>query len=105
MTEVELEKENIAITKAYKELLKVSYRTLTTEDKKLIRKAFDVAVDAHKHMRRKSGEPYILHPIAVARICSDEIGLGPTSIICALLHDTVEDTELSLDDINKLFNS
>jgi len=77
----------------------------TQADTKLIRKAFDVAVDAHKTMRRKSGEPYILHPLAVARICADEIGLGPTSIICALLHDTVEDTTITLKNIENLFNS
>lgn len=69
----------------------------------MIRKAFDVAVDAHKEMRRKSGEPYIYHPIAVARICAEEMGLGPTAIICALLHDTVEDTHITLEDIEDLF--
>ena len=99
------EKENKQILNAYRGILRSMKSNRSKEETKDIRKAFDVAVDAHKHMRRKSGEPYILHPIAVARICSDEIGLGPTSIICALLHDTVEDTELSLDDINKLFNS
>ena len=73
------------------------------EETKMIRKAFDVAVKAHQNMRRKSGEPYILHPLAVARICADEIGLGPISIICAFLHDTVEDTNITLDDIEKNF--
>ncbi len=63
MSAVDIEKENIAITKAYKELLKVSYRTLTLDDKKLIRKAFDVALDAHKDQRRKSGEAYMIQPI------------------------------------------
>ena len=73
------------------------------EETKLIRKAFDVAIDAHNEMCRKSGEPYIYHPIAVARICAVEMGLGPTSVICALLHDTVEDTHITLNDIEDLF--
>ena len=104
MTEVEIEKENAAIAKAYKELLKVSYRTLSKEDKKLIRKAFDVAVEAHKDQRRKSGEAYIFHPIAVAKIVAQEIGLDATSIAAALLHDVVEDNEdYSIEDIKELF--
>ncbi|WP_044399081.1 bifunctional (p)ppGpp synthetase/guanosine-3',5'-bis(diphosphate) 3'-pyrophosphohydrolase [Lacinutrix sp. Hel_I_90] len=104
MTEVEIENENAAIAKAYKNLLKVSYTTLTTEDKKLIRKAFEVAVDAHKEQRRKSGEAYIFHPIAVARIVASEIGLDATSIAAALLHDVVEDNEnYSIKDIERLF--
>lgn len=72
--------------------------------KEQIRKAFEVSVDAHKEMRRKSGEPYIYHPIAVAQICAEEIGLGTTSIVCALLHDTVEDTDITLDDIQGMFS-
>lgn len=92
MTEVEIEKENAAIAKAYKELLKVSYQTLTVEDKKLIRRAFDVAVDAHKNQRRKSGEAYIFHPIAVAKLVAQEIGLDATCIAAAMLHDVVEDS-------------
>lgn len=104
MTEEALEKENIAITKAYKELLKVSYRTLSTEDKKLIRSAFDVAIDAHKDQRRKSGEAYIFHPLAVAKIVAQEIGLDATSIAAALLHDVVEDSEdYSISDIEGMF--
>ncbi|MCL6296468.1 RelA/SpoT family protein [Jejuia spongiicola] len=104
MTEEALEKENIAITKAYKELLKVSYRTLSKEDKKLIRSAFDVALDAHKDQRRKSGEAYIFHPLAVAKIVAQEIGLDATSIAAALLHDVVEDSEdYSISDIEGLF--
>ena len=99
------EKENKQILNAYKGILRSMKSNRSKEETKKIRKAFDVAVDAHRDMRRKSGEPYILHPLAVARICSDEIGLWPTSIICALLHDTVEDTELNLEDIDKLFNS
>jgi GTP pyrophosphokinase len=72
-------------------------------DKLMIRKAFNLAVESHKDMRRKSGEPYIYHPIAVAQIAVSEIGLGPTSVVCALLHDVVEDTEISLDDIRMMF--
>jgi len=104
MTEIDIEKENAAIAKAYKELLKVSYRTLSDDDKKLIRKAFDVALDAHKDQRRKSGEAYIFHPLAVARIVAQEIGLDATSIAAALLHDVVEDNkDYKLDDIERLF--
>ncbi|OIQ22800.1 RelA/SpoT family protein [Lacinutrix sp. MedPE-SW] len=104
MTALEIEKENAAIAKAYKNLLKVSYTSLTEDDKKLIRKAFEVAVDAHKEQRRKSGEAYIFHPIAVARIVASEIGLDATSIAAALLHDVVEDNEdYSIKDIEQLF--
>src|SRR5690554_7667291 len=103
MTEIELEEENKAIAREYKELLRISYQTLSDEDKKLIRKAFDVAVDAHKDQRRKSGEAYIFHPIAVAKIVASEIGLGATSIAAALLHDTVEDTVFTLEDIKEQF--
>ena len=104
MTAIEIEKENAEITKAYKNLLKVSYRTLTKDDKKLIRSAFEVAVDAHKDQRRKSGEAYIFHPIAVAKIVAQEIGLDATSICAALLHDVVEDNDdYSLDDIERMF--
>ena len=104
MTELELEQENAAITQAYKELLRVSYRTLSGDDKKLIRKAFDVAVDAHKDQRRKSGEAYIFHPIAVAKILAQEIGMDATSIAAALLHDVVEDNDdYTIADIEQLF--
>ncbi|WP_104736297.1 RelA/SpoT family protein [Hanstruepera ponticola] len=104
MTEIDIEKENAAIAKAYKELLSVSYRTLTAKDKKQIRKAFDVAVDAHKDQRRKSGEAYIFHPIAVAKIVAQEIGLDATSITAALLHDVVEDNDdYTLKDIERMF--
>ncbi|MFD0835572.1 RelA/SpoT family protein [Mariniflexile aquimaris] len=104
MTEEDIEKENGAITKAYKELLKVSYTTLTDDDKKLIRKAFEVAVDGHKDQRRKSGEAYIFHPIAVAKIVAQEIGLDATSIAAALLHDVVEDSpDYEIKDIENLF--
>lgn len=103
MTEIDIKKENKAIARQYKELLKISYQTLTDEDKKLIRKAFDVAVDAHKDQRRKSGEAYIFHPIAVARIVASEIGLDATSIAAALLHDVVEDTHYTVEDMRELF--
>jgi len=103
MTEIDIEKENKAIAQEYKELLRISYQTLTTEDKKVIRKAFDVAVDAHKDQRRKSGEAYIFHPIAVAKIVASDIGLGATSIAAALMHDVVEDTPITVKDIEKMF--
>lgn len=104
MTEEEIGKENATITKAYKELLKVSYTTLTSDDKKLIRKAFEVALDGHKNQRRKSGEAYIFHPIAVAKIVAQEIGLDATSIAAALLHDVVEDSpDYEIVDIEKQF--
>ncbi|KAF2512752.1 MULTISPECIES: RelA/SpoT family protein [Flavobacterium] len=104
MIEIDIEKENKAIAQEYKELLRISYQTLTPADKKLIRKAFDVAVDAHKEQRRKSGEAYIFHPIAVAKIVASEIGLGATSIAAALLHDVVEDTPMTVEEIERLFN-
>ena len=103
MTEAAIEKENKEIAKQYKELLRISYQTLTDDDKKLIRSAFDVAVDAHKDQRRKSGEAYIFHPIAVAKIVASEIGLDAVSIASALLHDVVEDTPYTLDDIERMF--
>jgi len=104
MTAEDIKKENAAIAKEYKELLKISYRNLSAADKKMIRKAFDVAVDAHKDQRRKSGEAYIFHPISVAKIVASEIGLDATSIAAALLHDVVEDCEdYSISDIEQLF--
>lgn len=103
ITQEQLERENIEITRRYKEMLKNTYVTLSDEDKKLIRKAFDLAVEAHKDQRRKTGEPYIYHPIAVAQIVADEIGLGATSIAAALMHDVVEDTDYTLQDIKELF--
>src|SRR5690554_1422825 len=104
MIQIDLEKENKEIAREYKELLSISYQTLSDEDKKLIRKAFDVAVEAHKDQRRKSGEAYIFHPIAVAKIVASEIGLGATSIAAALLHDVVEDTDITVEDIERMFN-
>lgn len=99
---IDLEKERKEILNAFRGLLR-TVQDRSKEDTKFIRKAFDVAVDAHKDMRRKSGEPYIYHPIAVARICAEDMGLGATSVVCALLHDTVEDTHITLDDIEDLF--
>jgi len=95
--EIDLELENKVIVKAYRNVLKSIRRTLTREDKKKIREAFGISLEAHRNMRRKSGEPYIIHPLAVAQICAEEIGLGVTSVICAFLHDTVEDTDITLD--------
>ncbi|WP_315061475.1 RelA/SpoT family protein [Capnocytophaga leadbetteri] len=97
------EEEIKAIAREYKELLRISYQTLTDEDKKVIRLAFDTAVNAHKNQRRKSGEPYIFHPIAVAKIVAQRIGLDAVSIAAALLHDVVEDTEYTNEDIEQLF--
>jgi GTP pyrophosphokinase len=98
-----IEEENKEITNRYKDLLKGTYEVLSKDDKELIRKAFDVAVDAHSSQRRKTGEPYIFHPIAVAKIVAMEIGLGATSIAAALLHDVVEDTDYTIDDMEHLF--
>jgi|TARA_R110000737_G_scaffold17480_1_gene35183 guanosine-3',5'-bis(diphosphate) 3'-pyrophosphohydrolase len=102
--EIDLDKERKEILNAFKGLLR-SCKNRSKEDTKRIRRAFDVALDAHKDMRRKSGEPYIYHPIAVAKICTEEIGLGATALICALLHDTVEDTHITLDDVEDLFGA
>lgn len=103
MEGIDLEQEKKDILNAYRGLLRSWKKAHTAEDTRLVRKAFNVALDAHSDMRRKSGEPYIYHPIAVARICAEEIGLGKTSIICALLHDTVEDTDIALEDIESMF--
>lgn len=99
---VDQEKENKEIAKQYKELLRISYQTLSDSDKKMIRLAFDMAVEAHSDQRRKSGEAYIFHPISVAKIVAHQIGLDATSICAALLHDVVEDTRYSLQDIERL---
>ena len=98
-----VEEENKEIASRYKDLLKGTYQMLTTTDKKVIRKAFDLSVEAHSSQRRKTGEPYIYHPIAVAKIVAYEIGLGVTSIVAALLHDVVEDTDYTLEDIEREF--
>jgi len=98
------EKERKEILNAYRGLIR-SIKNRSKQETKLIRKAFDVALEAHKDMRRKSGEPYIYHPIAVAKICAEEIDLDVKSVICAILHDTVEDTYLTLSDIEELFGT
>lgn len=100
---IDIEAEKTEILKRYRALLRACKSTLQKGDKKMIRKAFEMALESHKDMRRKSGEPYIYHPIAVAQIAADEIGLGPTSIVCALLHDVVEDTDVTLDEIEREF--
>lgn len=100
---IDIEAEKSEILKRYRALLRACKSTLKKGDKKMIRMAFDMAVESHKDMRRKSGEPYIYHPIAVAQIAAEEIGLGPTSIVCALLHDVVEDTDITLEDIEREF--
>jgi GTP diphosphokinase / guanosine-3',5'-bis(diphosphate) 3'-diphosphatase len=98
------EEEKKQILREYRALLRALKTNLKKGDKPLLRHAFEMAVEAHKTTRRKSGEPYILHPLAVARIAVEEIGLGVTSAICSLLHDTVEDTEITLDDLKREFN-
>lgn len=100
---IDITAENKEIVNRYRQLLRVSKWSREKGDITVIRKAFETALDAHKEMRRKSGEPYIYHPLAVARIAAEEIGLGTTSIVCALLHDVVEDTDITLDDIRKDF--
>jgi GTP pyrophosphokinase len=99
ITEIELKK----IEKEFKTLFNKVRSKSTAEDKKNIQKAYDLILSAHKFQRRKSGEPYVFHPIEVARICFEEIGLGPTAVIAALLHDIVEDTEITLEEIKEIF--
>ncbi|MGO1596801.1 MAG: RelA/SpoT family protein [Sphingobacterium sp.] len=100
---IDTEAENKEIRKRYRALLRVCKPTLQKGDKQQVRKAFDLALESHKDVRRKSGEPYIYHPIAVAQIAAEEIGLGTTSIVCALLHDVVEDTSVTLQEIEEQF--
>lgn len=105
-TQIDLDRdqlENKEIIARYRKLLRAIRHSLSKEDKKLIRSAFELALDAHKDVRRKTGEPYIYHPLEVARIAAKEIGLGPTSIACALIHDVVEDSDYSIDYIRKKF--
>ena len=97
------EVERKEIIHRYRRLLRVAKPILKEGDSKKIRKAFNLALEAHRNMRRKSGEPYIFHPLAVAHICVEEIGLGTTSIISALIHDVVEDTDIELADIERMF--
>lgn len=100
---IDLEAEKKEILKRYRALLRACKPSMERGDKATIRKAFDMALESHKDMRRKSGEPYIYHPIAVAQIAAEEIGLGTTSIVCALLHDVVEDTDVSLEEVENVF--
>jgi GTP pyrophosphokinase len=100
---IDLEAEKKEILKRYRALLRACKSTMQKGDKRMIRIAFDMALESHQNMRRKSGEPYIYHPIAVAQIAAQEIGLGTTSIVCALLHDVVEDTSITLEDIEREF--
>jgi GTP pyrophosphokinase len=100
---IDLEAEKSEILKRYRALLRACKETLQKGDKKMIRRAFELALESHQDMRRKSGEPYIYHPIAVAQIAAEEIGLGTTSIVCALLHDVVEDTDITLEDVEREF--
>ncbi|MBC8266760.1 MAG: bifunctional (p)ppGpp synthetase/guanosine-3',5'-bis(diphosphate) 3'-pyrophosphohydrolase [Flavobacteriales bacterium] len=102
---IDIEKENREILNKYRALLRSCKDKTDTKDKKDIRKAFNLAMNAHKGVRRKSGEPYIYHPLAVAHISAKEIGLGATSIVCALLHDVVEDTNYTIEDIDRMFGS
>ena len=99
------DQEKKLILREYRTLLRSLKPKLKADDKELIRTAFEMSAEAHKTMRRKSGEPYILHPLAVARICVEEIGLGVRSTICALLHDTVEDTDITLEDVERAFGA
>ncbi len=99
----DLEQENKEILARYKDLISNTYRKLDEDQNKVIRKAFDIALDAHKDQRRKTGEPYIYHPIEVAKIVANEIGLGATSIACALLHDVIEDSDYTYEDLKKIF--
>ncbi len=99
------EQEKKLILREYRSLFRSLKSRIKPGDRKMIRQAFEMAADAHKTMRRKSGEPYILHPLAVARICVEEIGLGVRSSICSLLHDTVEDTDVGIEDIQREFGS
>ncbi|MBL0308621.1 MAG: bifunctional (p)ppGpp synthetase/guanosine-3',5'-bis(diphosphate) 3'-pyrophosphohydrolase [Bacteroidetes bacterium] len=101
---IDLEKEKKLILKEYRSLLRSLKKNISTQKKRMVRRAFEMAMDSHKDMRRKSGEPYVLHPISVAKVVSEEMGLDATSVICALLHDVVEDTDVTLEEIERTFN-
>ena len=103
MTDNSLHKEELEAKRQLDEILKSSARIQSPEDQRLIQKAFELSLEAHKGVRRRSGELYIMHPLAVARIVADEIGLGAKGIAAALLHDVVEDTDYTLDDITTIF--
>jgi guanosine-3',5'-bis(diphosphate) 3'-pyrophosphohydrolase len=100
---LEQEEDRKLIQRAYRDLLNTIKGKLDADDAANIRMAYEMAVEAHSQQRRKSGDPYILHPIAVAKICVEEIGLGPTAVVCALLHDVVEDTDVTLADLRAKF--
>ncbi len=102
--EIDLEAEKKMILKEYRGLLRSLRKNVSLQEKKMVRAAFELAMESHKDMRRKSGEPYVLHPIRVAKIVTEEMGLDATSVICALLHDTVEDTEVTLEEVQHTFN-
>ena len=101
---IDLEKERKEIFTQFNDLIHHTYRKLNEEQITFIKKAFEIALDAHKDQRRKSGEPYIFHPIAVAKIVANELGLGATSIACALLHDVIEDSDYTYEDLEKIFS-
>lgn len=103
MISADIEEERKEIIRRYRKLLRNAKPFLKDDDAKFIKKAFNTSLEAHKEMRRKSGEPYIYHPLAVAQICVEEIGLGTTSIVSALLHDVVEDTDIELEEIEEQF--
>src|SRR6187431_1118331 len=103
MMVIDAEQEKKEIINRYRRLLRKAKPILNDGDAKLIKKAFTISLEAHKDMRRKSGEPFIFHPLAVAEICVEEIGLGTTSIVSALMHDVVEDTDIELVDIERMF--
>jgi len=102
---IDVEEEKREIIARYRRLLRKAKPVLNEGDARLIKKAFTISMEAHKDMRRKSGEPYIFHPLSVAEICVEEIGLGTTSIIAALLHDVVEDTDIQLKDLERIFGN
>ncbi len=103
MITIDIEEEKKEILRRYRKLLRHAKPILKDGDARTVRKAFSTSLEAHKEMRRKSGEPYIYHPLAVAQICIDEIGLGTTSIVAALLHDVVEDTEMEIEYVKREF--
>lgn len=103
METLQVEQESKELIRRYRKLLRYAKPMLKDDDSRQIRKAFNLALEAHAGIRRKSGEPYIYHPLAVAQICVEEIGLGTTSIIAALLHDVVEDTDYEVEDIEREF--
>src|SRR5579863_1310290 len=101
---IDIDSEKKQILKEYRGLLRSLKKNVSLQEKKLVRRAFEMAMESHKDMRRKSGEPYVLHPIAVAKVVSEEMGLDATCVTCALLHDVVEDTEVTLEEIERSFN-